>query len=198
MSVTDQMQDRPFTPSLEALVERAGAPVPERAVNQWNPQRSGSIAIRIDGAGRWYYLGSEIQRHALVQLFSSILRKEADEQYVLITPVEKLSIVVDDAPFSAVELAAAGAGANQILTVRTNVGDIVRLDSPHPLRFEVEAEHSGLKPYIEARGGLEALATRALAIDLVAVSEYHHGAEGVWSAGTFFPMPALSGHDSEI
>lgn len=192
------MQNRPFTPSLAALVERAGAPVPERAVNHWNPQRSGSIAIRIDAAGRWYYLGSAIERHALVQLFASILRKEADGQYVLITPVEKLSIVVDDAPFSAVELAAVGAGANQILTVRTNVGDIVRLDRTHPLRFEVEEEHRGLKPYIEVRGGLEALATRALAIDLVALSENHHGAEGIWSAGSFFPLPAVSGHDNEI
>ena len=195
--MTDHSKSRLLTPSLAALVDRAGTPIPERAVNRWNPQHSGEIDIRIDAAGRWYYLGSEIERDALVRLFSSILRKEADGQYVLITPVEKLSIVVDDAPFSAVELAAEGAGPNQILTVRTNVGDIVRLDSAHPLRFHVEGEHDGLKPYIEVRDGLEALATRALAFDLAALSETHNGAEGIWSAGTFFRLPAPSEHDGD-
>ena len=177
------------------MIERAGKPVPQRAVNRWNPRRSGEIDIRIDETGRWSYLGSEIDRHALVQLFSSILRREPDGSYVLITPVEKLSIRVDDAPFSAVELAAEGEGANQILTVRTNVGDIVRLDSAHPLRFQVAQENEGLKPYIEVRDGLEALATRALAIDLVALSDNLDGAEGIWSAGTFFALPEFSEHD---
>ena len=190
--MTDCLEDRPFTPSLAALIERAGAPVPKRDVNQWNPRRSGTIDIRIDNAGRWYYRGSEIDRHALVQLFSSILRKEADGEYALITPVEKLSIVVEDAPFTAVELAKEGEGSNHILTIRTNVGDIVRIDGDHSLRFAVEAKHGGLKPYIEVRDGLEALATRALAIDLVAFSDNHRGEEGIWSAGIFIPLPAYS------
>ena len=171
--------------------------MPERAVNQWNPRYSGSIDIRIDTAGSWYYRGSIIQRPALVRLFSSILRREADGQYALVTPVEKLTITVEDVPFSAVELAKEADGSNQILTVRTNVGEIVRIDSDHPLRFELEAQHGGLKPYIEVRDGLEALATRALAIDMVALSDAHSGEEGVWSAGTFFPLPANSDNGSD-
>lgn len=191
--MTDCLQDRPFTASLADLIERAGSPVPKRAVTQWNPRRSGVIDIRIDASGRWYYRGSEIERRALVQLFSSILRREAGGQYALVTPVEKLSIVVEDAPFCAVELAREGDGSNHILTIRTNVGDIVRVGREHPIRFELDADNGGLKPYFEVRDGLEALATRALALDLVALAENHNGEDGVWSAGAFFPFPALPG-----
>lgn len=193
--MTDCLQDRPFTASLADLIERAGAPVPKRAVTQWNPRHSGSIDIRIDRGGRWYYRGSEIERPALVQLFSSILRREANGQFALVTPVEKLSIAVEDAPFSAVELAREGTGSNHILTIRTSVGDVVRVGREHPIRFELDAENSGLKPYIEVRDGLEALATRALALDLVALADSHDGEDGVWSDGAFFPFPALPESD---
>ena len=192
-----------FPASLAGLIERAGKTAPARAVERWNPARSGRIDMRIDRDGRWYYRGGEITREALVRLFASVLRREPDGTHVLVTPVEKLAIQVDDAPFCAVELAVEGTGqdgaANQIVTFRTNVGDIIRLDREHPLRFAVEVDHGGLKPYLSVRGGLEALLTRALTYDLVALCNDNSpggGDErpaGLWSAGSFFPLPAIDG-----
>jgi hypothetical protein len=106
-----------------------------------------------------------------------------------VTPVERVGIDVDDAPFLAVEVFAEGEGANRSLTFRTNVGDIVKADDEHPVRFETEAETEGLKPYIRVRGGLEALATRALALELVDMAEEKDGATGLWSGGAFFALP---------
>ena len=102
-----------------------------------------------------------------MRLFASILRREPDGSHVLVTPVEKVGITVEDAPFLAVEVAAEGEGAERVLTFRTNVGDIVAAGPEHPLRFATEAGTGGLKPYLTVRGGLEALATRALALELV-------------------------------
>jgi hypothetical protein len=106
-----------------------------------------------------------------------------------VTPVEKVGVAVDDAPFLAVEMAGEGAGADRVLTFRTNVGDIVAAGPDHPLRFETEAETGGLKPYLAVRNGLEALATRSLAFDLVALGDERDGAPGVWSGGAFFAFP---------
>ena len=150
--------------------------------------------MRIDPDGTWFYRGTPILREALVRLFASILRREDDGGYVLVTPVEKLSLHVDDAPFTAVELVAEGEGANQILTFRTNVGDIVRADSDHPLRFIVEPETGGLKPYVRVRGGLDARLTRALALDLVELAGERDGQAGIWSGGRFFALPGGNGH----
>lgn len=185
--------DTGLPPSLADLVARAGRQAPERPVERWNPARSGTIDMRIGAGGAWLYRGTPIAREALVRLFASILRREDDGSYVLVTPVEKLSLHVDDAPFSAVELAAEGEGANQILTFRTNVGDIVRADSDHPLRFAIERETGGLKPYVRVRGGLDALLTRALALDLIELAGEHDGKTGVWSGGAFFALPDETG-----
>ncbi len=103
-----------------------------------------------------------------MRLFASILRREPDGRHVLVTPVEKVGIEVDDAPFLAVEVESPKAkGAERTLTFRTNVGDIVAAGPEHPLRFEREAGTDGLKPYLRVRGGLDALATRAVALELV-------------------------------
>jgi hypothetical protein len=191
------MSDKPaqakFPASLSDLIARAGKTAPQRAVEGWNPVNCGEIDIRIDAAGDWYHLGGRIGREALVRLFASILRREPDGRFVLVTPVEKLVIKVDDAPFTAVEMAGEGAGPNQVLDFRTNVGDIVRLDKDHPLRFDVDADHHGLKPYIRVRGGLEAQVTRALMYDLVELAEEHYGVAGLWSGGAFFPLPRDDG-----
>lgn len=198
-----------FPASLADLIERAGKTAPERAVQRWNPDVCGQIDIRIDAAGTWYYRGSAIGREALVRLFASILRREADGGHVLVTPAEKLAIQVEDAPFIAVEMTGEGEGANQQLTFRTNVGDLVPVGRNHPLRFAVEAEHDGLKPYIGVRGGLEALVTRALTYDLVALADEPQArtgeagtdragtgrggtdgdGPGIWSGGSFFALP---------
>ena len=187
--MADEHADVRFPASLADLIARAGRQAPERPVERWNPGRSGTIDMRIAADGTWFYRGTPIAREALVRLFASILRREDDGGHVLVTPVEKLSLTVDDAPFAAVELAAEGEGANQILTFRTNVGDIVRADSDHPLKFVVEPETGGLKPYVHVRGGLDALLTRALALDLVELAGERDGRAGVWSGGAFFPLP---------
>ncbi len=169
-------------------VEAATSPLPP--VEQWNPPYCGEIDMRIDRDGSWFYLGTPILRPALVRLFSTILRKDP-ERYVLVTPVERVGVVVDDAPFVAVEMDATGAGAAQALRFRTNVGDWTTADAEHPLRFERD-ESGGVKPYVLVRGGLWALVKRALAIDLVHLCENreHEGVErfGVASAGAFFPL----------
>ena len=168
-------------------------PAAERPVGQWDPPISGAIDIRVGADGTWFYRGSAITREPLVRLFASILRREKDGRYVLVTPVEKLSIIVDDAPFMAVELHGKGAGAEQILTFRTNVGDVVRCGAAHPLAFRSEPVTGGLKPYLGVRDGLDALATRPVMFELVALAGHRDGVEGVWSRGAFFAFPAVAG-----
>jgi hypothetical protein len=170
---------------LEAL---AGA-VPRGAppVDLWNPPFCGDIDMRIASDGTWFYLGTPIGRPALVRLFASVLKREGDH-YFLVTPVEKVGIRVDDAPFLAVEMRREEGG----LSFRTNVDDWVRCDSRHRLRFEKERDTGGLKPYLHVRRDLWAKVTRALFYDLVALGEERDvGGEtmfGVVSAGEFFAM----------
>jgi len=178
---------------LAGLVAQAGKPAKPRPVERWDPPFCGDIDMRIAADGTWFYRGSPIGRDALVRLFASILRREPDGSHVLVTPVEKVGIAVEDAPFLAVEMSAEGAGANRQLTFRTNVGDIFGAGPEHPIRFATEPATGGLKPYLRVRGGLEALATRSLAQDLVAIADEKDGAPGLWSGGIFFafPGPAL-------
>jgi hypothetical protein len=178
-----------FPPGLAALVAEAGTQAKARPVERWNPPYCGEIDMRIAANGSWYYRGSPIGREALVRLFASILRRDPDGRHVLVTPVERVGIAVEDAPFLAVEVVAEGEGADRRLTFRTNVGDIVAADGEHPLRFETEPGTEGLKPYLRVRGGLEALATRTLALELVAMAEERNGATGLWSGGVFFAFP---------
>jgi uncharacterized protein len=159
-------------------------------VHMWNPPDCGDIDMRIAADGTWFYCGSPIGRLPLVQLFSSILRKDG-ERYVLVTPVEKVGIRVDDAPFLAVELAVEGEGAGVGLTFRTNVDDMAAVDAEHPLRFEHGAAE-GLKPYVRVRGDLWALVKRSLYYDLVALGAVERWRDEPWfgvrSRGLFFPM----------
>ena len=129
----------------------------------WNPPFCGDIDMRIAADGTWFYLGSPIGRPPLVQLFSSILRKDA-ERYVLVTPVERVGIKVDDAPFLAVEMRVEDGDDDSAF--RTNVDDWTSVDAEHPLRFENGAAE-GVKPYVRVRGDLWALVKRALFYDLV-------------------------------
>jgi hypothetical protein len=177
---------------LAALVAQAGKPAKARQVDRWNPPYCGEIDMRIAAEGTWFYRGTPIEREALVRLFASILRREPDGRYVLVTPVERLGITVEDAAFLAVEAAIEGAGSDRTLTFRTNVGDIVAAGPEHPLRFEAETGTGGLKPYLHVRGGLEALATRSLSLDLVALGDERAGAAGIWSGGAFFAFPEMA------
>jgi hypothetical protein len=146
--------------------------------------------MRIAADGTWFYCGSPIGRAPLVQLFASIMRRERD-RYVLVTPVEKVGIKVDDAPFLAVEMRAGDEAEERRLTFRTNVEDWVTVDIEHPLRFERGASE-GLKPYVKVRGDLWALVKRALFYDLVALGQTERLEQedwfGVRSSGRFFPM----------
>jgi hypothetical protein len=146
----------------EVAAARKRGPAP---VHLWNPPYCGEIDMRIAADGTWFYLGSPIGRAPLVQLFSSILRKDG-EQYVLVTPVERVGIKVDDAPFLAVEMRVEEAEGGRRLGFRTQVEDFVWVDAEHPLRFDVGAAE-GLKPYVRVRADLWALVKRALFYDLV-------------------------------
>lgn len=178
---------------LEAIVEQAKSSAKSGShppVDLWNPPYCGEIGLKIAVDGSWFYQGSPIGRKPLVKLFSSVLRKDEDGRHYLVTPVEKISIEVEDAPFLAVEMVVEGEGAEQCLSFRTNVDDYVQVGPEHGLRFEQGAADQGMKPYILMRGRLEALVTRALYYDLVALALTRDvdGQEmlGVWSGGEFF------------
>ena len=156
-------------------------------VEQWNPGHCGDSLMRIARDGTWYHEGRPIARPAMVRLFSSILRREPDGGFVLVTPVEKLDIEVEDAPFVAVELKSEGEGERRTLALRLNTGDLVLAGPDHRLRLEDGAE--GPHPYVEVRNGLDARLSRPVYYELAefALAE---GAEppGVWSGGAFFPL----------
>jgi hypothetical protein len=143
--------------------------------------------MRIAKDGTWFHQGSPIGRQAMVRLFSTILRREPDGGYVLVTPVEKLSIEVEDAPFVAVEMKAEGKGPAMRLAFRLNTGDLVPADAQHGLRFEARAD--GPRPYLHVRGGLDALVARPVYYALAEIA-LGNGSNppGVWSDGAFFAL----------
>jgi uncharacterized protein len=173
---------------LQGLKEAGQAEKGHPPVHLWNPPFCGDIDMRIAADGLWYYMNSPIGRKPLFKLFASVLRHDEDGKYYLVTPVEKCGIRVDDVPFVAIRMAATGKGRDQVISFETNVDDEVTVDADHPLRFETEAETDGLKPYVLMRGRLEALVSRALFYDLVALGSVQDGWYGVWSSGEFFPM----------
>jgi hypothetical protein len=153
-------------------------------VEQWHPTHCGDSQMRIARDGTWYHEGSPIGRPAMVRLFSTILRREPDGGFVLVTPAEKLDIAVEDAPFVAVELKSEGEGEGRNLAFRLNTGDLVVAGPGHRLRFE-----AGPHPYVEVRGGLDALVARPVYYELAEIA-LAEGAvpPGVWSQGVFFPL----------
>jgi len=163
-------------------------------VHLWNPPHCGDIGLRIGRDGTWYYQNSPIGRMPLVKLFASVLRKDPDE-YVLVTPVEKITIEVEYAPFVAVEMQhrhdATVAGDQPVLAFRTNVGDWVEAGPDHEIRFE-PGPSEGIKPYIRVRSNLWALVSRPLFYDLIELGETRTiaGKEvfGVESGGAFFTI----------
>jgi hypothetical protein len=159
-------------------------------VHLWNPPFCGDLDMRIAGDGTWYYLGTPIGRPALVRLFSTILKREGDKHF-LVTPVEKVGITVDDAPFMAVEMLAEHDAADRQLRFRTNVDDWVECNADHRLRFEMAGD-GGLTPYLHVRSDLWAKVTRAVYYDLVDMGEERmvdgKAMFGIVSGGGFFAM----------
>ena len=170
-------------PEIAKLVEERRLP----PVESWNPPHCGDSEMRIARDGTWYHQGSPIGRPAMVRLFSTILRREADGRHVLVTPVEKLDIAVDDAPFLAVEVKVDGEGSTARLAFRLNTGDMVMAGPDNPIRFTMV--ENGPHPYLHVRGGLEALIVRSVYYELVNIA-LDNGSDppGIWSAGSFFAL----------
>lgn len=180
-------------PSAEGIAASARA-VKTRGlppVHLWNPPDCGDLDMRIARDGTWFYMGTPIGRPELVKLFSTILRKDGD-RYVLVTPVEKVGITVDDAPFVAVDFTATGTGTAQSLTFETNLGDTATAGPDHPIRVERDPETGEPAPYVHIRADLEALIDRKSFYRLVDIGAHHdQGGEswfGLWSMGVFFPV----------
>jgi len=141
--------------------------------------------MRIARDGTWFHQGTPIGRLSLVQLFARLLRKD-DDGFMLVTPVEKLSIAVEDAPFIAVALEVEGTGQGQRLMFRTNMGDMAAAGAAHGLRF-AWADGAPI-PYLDVRRGLEARLARPVYYQLMDLVTEENGAPGVWSEGVFFPL----------
>lgn len=160
-------------------------------VHLWNPDFCGDIDMRIARDGTWFYLGTPIGRKPMVRLFSTIIRRDGDK-YFLVTPVEKVGIQVDDAPFVAVALEVEGQGEQQVLRFTTNVEDQAEAGAEHPLRFEIDPVTQEPSPYVHIRANLEALIGRSVFYELVELAEPREidGESwlGVWSGGQFFPI----------
>ena len=180
----------PNTPSAESLAQAASAAAQGKGlppVHLWNPPFCGDLDIRIARDGTWFYLGTPIGRPALVKLFSSILRKDGDD-YFLVTPVEKVGIQVDDAPFVAVDFNKIGDG----LRFETQTGDVVTAGPDAPIRVSRDPETGEPSPYVLVRTNLEALIDRKSFYRLIDIGEHadHDGERwfGVRSLGEFFPI----------
>jgi hypothetical protein len=158
------------------------------------PVELAGLDMRIARDGTWHYLGSPINRLPLVKLFASVLRRESDGSYWLVTPVERGRVAVEDAPFIAVAVDREGEGSDQNLIFRTNLDEIVTAGPEHPLRVETAADGTP-SPYLLVRPGLEARLTRPVFYEIVDLGE-EVAAEGetrlgVWSAGIFFDLGSI-------
>lgn len=189
--VSDSTPSDATTPdSLAALIRQAGD---QRypPVHAWTPEHCGAIDIRIARDGTWYYQGSPIARRRMVRLFASVLKREGDDHY-LVTPVEKLKITVDDAPYCAVALERHGSGRDQTLAFRTQTDELVIADEDHPIRVATDAGTGEPSPYVHVRDGLEALMARPVYYELAGIALEETTPEGespgVWSRGVFFAL----------
>jgi len=168
---------------------RGGRKIPP--VHLWNPPFCGDIDMVIRRDGVWMYEGSPIGRQAMVALFASVLRKDGDD-YFLVTPVEKVGVTVEDAPFLAVAACVEGSGPDQRLIFTTNVGDEAEAGPEHAIRVEIDPDTQQPSPYIHIRADLEAKIVRSVFYDLVELGEERETdgvmTFGIWSGGVFFPV----------
>ncbi|MCF4165019.1 DUF1285 domain-containing protein [Zavarzinia compransoris] len=167
-------------------------------IHLWNPPFCGDMDMEIRRDGSWHYLKSPIGRAALVRLFSTILRREDDGHYYLVTPVEKVRIRVADAPFVIVGAEIEGEGDDRVIRFRTNVEDEFTLDDDHPLRVEIDPATGEPSPYARVRDRLDGLIARAVFYDLVNAAEERPGPDGepvlgLRSAGRFWPIGRMDG-----
>ncbi len=185
--MTDQALDDWYKTLQKSPLGERGQP----PVEKWNPPLLGDIDIRITRQGVWFHEGGEIKRQPLVKLFSSILKRENDD-YFLVTPQEKWRIEVEDAPFFFTQLQVERQGDAQALVFSSTTDDRVIADAAHPLRVVVDAESGEPSPYVLLRGGMEGLLSRSVYYQLADISEARQveGKEvlGVSSMGCFFSL----------
>ena len=179
--------EKTATPNAEGLVASINATKTRGLppVHLWNPPFCGDLDMRIARDGTWFYEGTPIGRPGLVKLFASILKVE-DGKYFLVTPVEKVGITVDDAPFVAIDFEASGTGRDQVITFTTNVDDVARAGAELPIRVVRDADTGEPSPYVLIRTELEALIDRKSFYRLVDLGVHHDDWFGVWSGGVFF------------
>jgi hypothetical protein len=190
------MGDNSVRPGLEGVIAAAKAQAPGRGlppVHLWNPAHCGEIDIVIRKDGLWFHEGSPIGREALVRLFSTVLRKDPDG-FHLVTPVEKMKITVEDAPFIATRVDREG----QALKFLTNVGDEVEAGPENEIRIEMDAATGEPRPYLHVRRGLDALIARPVFYELVEMAQERETPEGprlgVESNGAWFPVGPAGAH----
>ncbi|HXH02806.1 MAG TPA: DUF1285 domain-containing protein [Candidatus Competibacteraceae bacterium] len=181
-------------PDLDALAAHSrGRGLPP--VDAWNPPLSGDMDLRIARDGRWWHEGVPIARPELVRLFASILRRDEDGHYYLLSPVEKWRIRVEDAPFLAVGLEAVGQGQERRLRFITNLEEVIEAGPEHPLRVDIHPDRNEPAPYVHVRGRLWAKLTRSTFLELAELGEEREQdgetLYGVWSGGVFFTLGRL-------
>lgn len=195
MTTAPKSGDRPDPGAADSLAKAVSQATKRRKgpppVHLWNPPYCGDLDIRIGRNGMWWYLGTPIGRLELVRLFASVLKLEGGKYY-LVTPVEKIGIRVDDAPFVAVDFRVENKGPAQVLVFETNVGDFAAAGPENPIRVARDPVTGEPSPYVHVRRGLEALIDRKSFYRLVEIGEHRKvdGARwfGLWSGGVFFPM----------
>lgn len=190
--MTDQHKIRnAMLSNIEKIKPSIGLP----PVHDWNPPCCGDMDMVIKRDGSWHYMNSPIGRASMVRLFSTILRHDEDRCFYLVTPVEKVRIQVEDAPFVAIAVDVECAGRDQVLTFRTNAGDEARLDGEHPFRVDIEPVSEEPSPYIRVRDRLDALIHRNIFYQLVEMADIQSldGKDwyGIWSCGVFYPMASV-------
>ena len=184
MSETEEKSTTSGLGGLESLISHAGGEgkgLPP--VEMWNPEFCGDLDMIIKADGTWFYMGTPIGRHALVKLFSSVLRKDEDGKTYLVTPVEKIGITVEDVHFIIVEMNAHEHDGEQVITFRTNMGDVFEAGSDNPMRFVTVEENEGIKPYVLVRGRLEGVLARSVMYELIS-----HGEEIVVDGQLMFAL----------
>ena len=179
---------------VQAMIDQL-SPLGRPPIEDWNPALSGEMDIRIAEDGSWFHEGTLIERKQLVRLFASVLRHEPEYGFVLVTPVEKWKICVDDAPFIAVALDQRQEAGNTVLALATNVGERVEVDAEHPIYMASSGRPGdtgggALKPYVRLRDGVSAKLSRPVYYELAGLAVTHGGGDGVWSDGVFFPIQA--------
>ncbi len=172
---------------IEALVSGQSGP----PIGTWNPPLTGHSKVRIAADGQWFHDGTQITRENLIRVFATILRREADGSYVLVTPVEKQTVDVEDAPLLAVEVKSEGSGQARALAFRLNVDGLVVAGPSHALRFSGNADAPA--PYVSVRPGIDARIVRAPFYEMVEWAlEEASDPLGLWSGGSFFSMAAIA------